>query len=57
MTDEDNIFEKGLVNSLFAMQLVNCVEKQFEVIINNDELEIDNCKNINAITAMVDSKL
>lgn len=55
--DDDNIFEKGLVNSLFAMQLVNFVEKEFDVSINNEELDIDNFKDVNNIAALIDSKL
>lgn len=57
VTDEDNIFERGLVNSLFAMQLVNFVEKEFDVSVNNEELDIENFKNINAIANLVESKL
>lgn len=55
--DDDNIFEKGLVNSLFAMQLVNYVETEFDVSISNDELDIDNFKDVNSIVALIDSKL
>lgn len=57
VNDDDNIFEKGLVNSLFAMQLVSFVEKEFEVTINNDELDLENFKNINSIENLLNSKL
>lgn len=55
--DDDNIFAKGFVNSLFAMQLVTFIEKEFDVSVNNDELDIDNFKDINSITNLVESKL
>lgn len=57
VADDDNIFEKGLVNSLFAMQLVNFIEQEFDVTIENDELDIDNFKDVNSIVALVNSKL
>lgn len=55
--DDDNIFEKGLVNSLFSMQLVNFIEQEFDVSIDNDELDIDNFKDVNSIVALVDKKM
>lgn len=57
LADNDNIFEKGLVNSLFAMNLVNFVENEFDVSIDNTELDIDNFKDISSITALVEKKL
>ena len=57
ISNEDNIFEMGLVNSLFAMQLVNYIEQEFDVTVDNDELDIENFKNINTISALVESKL
>lgn len=55
--DGDNIFEKGLVNSLFAMQLVTFIEKEFDISILNQELDIENFKSINAICSLVQSKI
>jgi len=54
--DGDNFFEKGMVNSLFAMQLVNFVEKEFEIGIDDDELDIENFKSIDCIAALIESK-
>ncbi len=55
--DTDNIFEKGLVNSLFAMNLVNFVENEFNITIDNTELDLDNFKDINSIAALIEKKL
>lgn len=55
--DDDNIFQQGLVSSLFAMQLVNFIENDFDISINNDELDIENFKSITAITELINSKL
>ena len=55
--DNDNIFELGLVNSLFAMQLVNFVEQEFDITVENEELVLDNFKDINSILSLVESKM
>lgn len=57
LDDNENIFEKGLVSSLFAMQLVMFLEKEFSISISNDELDIDNFKDVDSITALVETKL
>lgn len=57
VADEDNIFEIGLVNSLFAMQLVTFIEKEFEIEITNDELDLENFKSISAITSLIENKI
>jgi acyl carrier protein len=50
----DDIFQLGFVNSLFAMELVIFVEKQFGVAIPNDELRIDNFRTAGSMAALVD---
>ena len=49
LQDDQDIFAMGFVNSLFAMQLVLFVENQFGVAVEDDDLDIDNFKSINAI--------
>jgi len=53
LKDDDDIFALGLVNSLFAMQLVMFVEKTFDMTVEDDDLNIDNFRTINAITKLV----
>ncbi len=53
---DDNIFELGFVNSLFAMQMVSFIENEFDFEISNDELNLDNFKSINSILAFINSK-
>lgn len=57
IADTDNIFETGLVNSLFAMNLVDFIEREFDVNIDNDELDMENFKDIKSIVALIDKKL
>jgi methoxymalonate biosynthesis acyl carrier protein len=53
--DED-IFTLGFVNSMFAMQLVLFLEQEFQITIENEDLEFDNFKTINAMTNLVQRK-
>ena len=55
--DDDNIFETGLVNSLFALQLVSFIEQEFEISIENEELDIQHFKDINSIASLISKKL
>jgi acyl carrier protein len=50
--DED-IFQIGFVNSLFAMELVMFVEKTFSVTVPNDELRIDNFRSVTSMSELV----
>lgn len=54
--DTDNIFELGIANSLFAMQLISFVEDEFGVTVEDDELELDNFKDVISISNFIDSK-
>ena len=56
LQDSDDIFELGLVNSLFAMQLVLFVEQEFDVEIDGDDLDFDNFRTVNAIHNIVQTK-
>lgn len=57
LTDEQDIFALGFVNSLFAMQLVLFVEKEFEMKVEDEDLDIDNFRTLNAIAALVERKI
>ena len=54
LEDDDDIFALGLVNSLFAMQLVLFVEQEFDVVVEGGDLERDNFRSVHAITALVE---
>lgn len=53
LQDDQDIFALGFVNSLFAMQLVLFVEQEFGISIDNEDLDIDNFRSINAIVRLV----
>ena len=54
-SDSDDLFALGLVNSLFAMQLVSFCESHFGIEVPGEKLEIDNFRSINAMVAMIES--
>ena len=54
--DDENLFGSGLVNSLFAMQLVLFVESTYDVQIANEDLDIKNFHTIDAIVALIERK-
>ena len=51
--DDDNLFESGIVNSLFAVQLMTFIEKAFAIEVEMDDLDIENFKSLNATTTFV----
>ena len=54
--DDEDLFASGLVNSLFAMQLVLFVEKEFAVKVENEDLDYDNFRTLNAIVGFIQRK-
>ena len=54
--DGTDIFSAGFVNSLFAMQLVLFVEKEFAITIASEDLELAHFRSVDALTALVARK-
>lgn len=57
LQDDQDIFALGFVNSLFAMQLVTFIEKEFGITVENEDLDIDNFRSINALALLVERKV
>jgi acyl carrier protein len=53
LKDDDDLFESGIVNSLFAVQLMTYVEKAFAIEVDMEDLDIENFKSLNATTAFI----
>jgi len=53
LDDDAHLFESGIVNSLFAVQLMTFIEKTFAIEVEIDDLDIENFKSLNAATAFV----
>ncbi len=54
--DDENLFECGILNSLFAVQLMTFLEQKFGIEIEGDDLELDNFKSIAATADFVERK-
>ena len=54
--DDENLFERGYVNSLFAVQLVMWIERTFDVPVEGADLDIANIQSVTAIASFVERK-
>ena len=53
LSDGDDLFASGYVNSLFALQLITFIEKEFKLKIKNKDISEDNFRSINRIADTV----
>ena len=53
LRDDDDLFASGIVNSLFAVQLMTFIEKKFDIEVGMDDLDMENFKSLNAAAAFV----
>ena len=56
LNETDNIFEKGFVDSMFAMRLVGFVESEFNIEVSNEDLDISNFSSVQNITKYINKK-
>lgn len=56
LADDEDIFALGFINSLFAMQLVLFVESEFGFKVEDDDLDIENFRTLNALSALIERK-
>jgi methoxymalonate biosynthesis acyl carrier protein len=54
--DEVDLFESGIVNSLFAVQLMTFIERTFSIEVGSDDLDMANFKSIDATAAFIARK-
>jgi acyl carrier protein len=54
--DDEDIFAAGYVNSLFAMQIMLFIEKEFQITIEDADMEIENFRTVGAMTNLVERK-
>lgn len=57
LSDSDDMFALGYVNSLFALQLARIVEKEFGLQLGAEDMDFDNFRTVDGIIAMVSSKV
>lgn len=54
--DDEDLFAGGLVNSLFAVQLVMWVERTYDLRVSGADLDFANFRSVNAIAGFVRRK-
>lgn len=54
LRDSDNIFELGFVTSLFAMQLLELLENQFDVEVPDEMITLANFSSVDKMSDMVE---
>ena len=53
LDDETELITSGLINSLVAMQLVLYIEEEFNIAVNNDDLNIRNFNSMRNIADFI----
>ncbi|MBL3658738.1 acyl carrier protein [Fulvivirga sediminis] len=53
----ENIFESGLVNSLFAIELMTYIERKFNIKVTIQDLSLDTFSTVSKINGFVTSKM
>ena len=56
LRDDDDLFELGIANSLFAIQLMTFIEKTYALEVEMEDLDIENFQALSASTAFVMKK-
>jgi acyl carrier protein len=54
--DDEDFFASGVVNSLFAIELMTYIERSFGVKITLSDLDMDNFKTIENISTFINKK-
>lgn len=55
--DNDDILESGAITSLFSMQLILFLERNFDIHLDRNDLNNENFRSINSITLLVERKV
>ncbi len=57
LTYDTELLKSKHINSLFALQIVMFVEKEFHIKLGRKDISMENFHSINAIAALVDRQL
>ena len=56
LPEDEDIFSLGFINSMFAIQLVLFIEQEFQITVENEDLDLKNFRTVNAIAHLIDRK-
>lgn len=57
LADSDDYFALGYVNSLFAVQLVTFIERDFSLTLQPGDMNFDNFRTLNGLIHFITTKL
>ena len=49
LSDDDDLFKNGFADSLFALQLIMFLEREYKIRIPDKKINEDNFRSVNAI--------
>jgi methoxymalonate biosynthesis acyl carrier protein len=56
LSNEDDLLEMGVLDSMAIMQLVGHLETQYGITIPTEEIDPDNFESINSLVAFIDKQ-
>ncbi|WP_243795395.1 acyl carrier protein [Saccharopolyspora gloriosae] len=56
IADDEDMFSRGYANSMFVVQLVLFVEQELATPVDDDDLDFDNFRSVDAIAGFVHAK-
>jgi acyl carrier protein len=56
ISDDINLIENGILDSLAVLKLVAYIEDQYNITLEPDEIDPDNLNSINAISSIINKK-
>ena len=56
IADGDNLFEAGMLDSIEITSLIVFIEKNFDVIIDPDDIIEENFNSLNSLLKLIESK-
>lgn len=57
LADDAPLIEGGIIDSMGLIELVLFIEKKFGVEVAEEEMDIDNFRTLNSLTAYIQSKI
>ena len=54
---EEDLLEKGIIDSLGIMKLITFIEQTFGIKVNDEEIVPENFQNLNSIAGFIDRKM
>jgi acyl carrier protein len=56
LTNDDELLEKKIIDSMALVQLISFIEEQYGIEVDDEDLKLENFKTINHIKKYIESK-